>query len=420
MIKNCIIMLMVFTMTATAWCCGVRSINLVQAQNIAQQPPAQQVVNVSIQDPAPEPIPVPETFAEIIKSKLGDFSVPGQDGEPGGENSTLNLERNLPAVEAVVDELENSFTLPTFAGDTDASRELRNQKQLEIAQNLVPDLQESVIGFIDDANTEISRFADENGDLINSAPQSIIDSFFDQVENLHQEFFQDVVASVRQNLNNTVDPNTLTPNELPGGGTQQETSEEIAQIISGVNTDVPTAQAIINGLQFTQADFLKDFGFVRRSTIEEIENLQDITSNATTNIDQQVSFDVALDSGFDTPTRQQIRFDVLNPVFLPGGSQSFDRGQSSIISMIQDLRDRFPGTALASDLQFFLDIFPPAAETAVQDTLDPGDNLFADNSTTLNDLNNVNVDQGDNGQLGDFDPNNSFSTSSFAIGLDGK
>jgi hypothetical protein len=108
---------------------------------------------------------------------------------------------------------------------------------------------------------------------------------------------------------------------------------------------------------------------------------------------------------------------VLNPLSLPG---TFERGNSSIIDMITDLKNRFPNTQLEQDLNFFLAVFPPASEVAVQDSLEPQSDLFANSNTRLNDIKNLELNKNNANQLADFDTENTFTTGSFAVGLDGR
>jgi hypothetical protein len=145
-------MLMVFTMTASAWCCGVRSINLVQAQNQVKQQAPQPAPPVT--QPAPEPVPEPETLAELIKAELGDFDKFGSNDQEVNFDDNAR-DRLSQEVLDEVDRIEAALNLPTFSEDTDESRIQRNEKQLAIAEDLAPQLQQRVIDFISQVNTEV-------------------------------------------------------------------------------------------------------------------------------------------------------------------------------------------------------------------------------------------------------------------------
>ncbi|MEX2664308.1 hypothetical protein [Candidatus Uabimicrobium amorphum] len=403
-------------MTASAWCCGVRSINLVQAQNQVQQQQPQPAPPIT--QPAPAPVPEPETLAEIIKADLADFDKFGSNDQETNFDDNA-VERLSEAAIREVERFEEALNLPTFAGDSDESRIDRNEKQLDIAENLAPQLQQRVLEFISDVNNDVSKFvAPENQAILANAPQSVIDSFYDQVSNLHEEFFVDLNNAIKLELQTGIDPNSVSTNTLPDGSTQQETTDNLAQI-DDTNSAVPTAQRILDRLQFTQQEFLNDFKFVRESTLEEIQNIETINNDQSSEINTTPDFDGALDSTFQSPTQtNRIRLDVLNPLSLPGAN--FDRGTASIVSMIQDLQNRFSGSQLARDLDFFLAVFPSSQETAVQDSLEPRTDLFVNGQTTLNDLQDRELNQNDANQLADFETENTFTTSSFAIGLDGR
>jgi dsDNA-binding SOS-regulon protein len=191
-------MLMVFTMTASAWCCGVRSINLVQAQNQVKQQAPQPAPPVT--QPAPAPVPEPETLAELIKADLADFDKFGDNDQETNFDDNAK-ERLSEAALREVDRFEEALSLPTFKDDTDESRIDRNEKQLDIAENLAPELQQRIISFINDVNTEVSKFvAPENQSILENAPQSVIDSFYDQVSNLHEEFFVDLNNAIKKRI----------------------------------------------------------------------------------------------------------------------------------------------------------------------------------------------------------------------------
>lgn len=403
-------------MTASAWCCGVRSINVVQAQNQVKQQQPQPAPPIT--QPAPEPVPLPETPAEILKAELGDFDKFNDNDQETNFDDNAK-ERLSEATLAQVDRFQEVLTLPTSANDTDEQRIARNEKQLDIAENLAPELQERVLAFISNVNTEVSKFVDPaNQEILANAPQSIIDSFYDQVSNLHEEFFVDINNAITSELKTAIDPDTVVTNTLPDGSTQLETTDPLATI-DNQNSNVPTAQKIISRLQFSEDEFLADFRFVRESTLEEIQNLESITNDTTSEINTTPDFDGALDSTFQSPTQtNRIRLDVVNPLSLPGAN--FDRGTTSIVSMIQDLQSRFAGTQLARDLDFFLAVFPSSQETAVQDALEPQTDLFVNGQTSIDDLNNRELNRNDANQLADFDTENTFTTSSFAIGLDGR
>ena len=409
-------MLMVFTMTASAWCCGVRSINVIQAQNQVKQQQPQPAPPIT--QPAPEPVPLPETPAEILKAELGEFDKFGDDDTEVNFDDNAK-ERLSEAALAQVDRFQEVLTLPTSANDTDEQRIARNEKQLDIAENLAPELQQRVLDFISQVNADVSKFVDPaNQQILANAPQSIIDSFYDQVSNLHEEFFADINNAITSELKTAIDPDTVITNTLPDGSTQQETTDPLATI-TNQNSNVPTAQKIINRLQFSQEEFLADFQFVRESTLEEIQNLETITNDTTSEINTNPDFDGALDSTFQSPTQtNRIRLDVINPLSLPGAN--FDRSTTSIVNMIQDLQNRFAGSQLAKDLDFFLAVFPSSQETAVQDSLEPQTDLFVNGQTTIDDLNDRELNKNDANQLADFETENTFTSSSFAIGLDGR
>ena len=174
-------------MTASAWCCGVRSINVIQAQNQVQQQQPQPAPPIT--QPAPAPVPLPETPAEILKAELGDFDKFNDNDQETNFDDNAR-ERLSESTLAQVDRFQQVLTLPTSANDTDEQRIARNEKQLDIAENLAPELQDRVLAFISNVNAEVSKFVDPaNQEILANAPQSIIDSFYDQVSNLHEEFF---------------------------------------------------------------------------------------------------------------------------------------------------------------------------------------------------------------------------------------
>lgn len=430
--KKFALILLAFSLTIPAWCCGVRAISLPQVQRqIVNNTPPQQIVSVPVEQPAPEPLPEPETFEEFLKDVAGDFSVPGRDDAANAGQGGLE---NLPAeVAQLIDELGQSLTLPVFSGDSDESRIARNEKQVDIAENFAPKLQDELVSLFNGINNEINEFSsDQNQSVINGADSAVVDSFFDRVQNLHTTVLTDIVNAVRVEVGNTIKdvqteqvPNGVFDQDGNEGFTvEQQTANEDAEITSENSNirDIAAGQVLntILGVDNAEQSLLSDFAFVRNSTLDTIRN-QDEVSNQTSQINSNIDFDSALDSGFDTPTRQAIRFDILNPVFLPGGSRTFDRGTSSVVSLIRDLQSRFPGTALAEDLNFFLAVFPPATEQVVQGGLEPDDNTFINGDVTLNNLENTRFDSDDPNAVVNFDPNeDQFVTNSFTIGVGGQ
>ncbi|WP_372371514.1 hypothetical protein [Candidatus Uabimicrobium sp. HlEnr_7] len=416
MIKNCIIMLMVFTMTASAWCCGVRAISSAQAQNQVKQQQPQP--NIPISQPAPAPVPQPETLAELIKDVAADYDKFGSNDQEVAFDDNAN-ERLSEQTLTRIDEFAAAFDLPVSSKDTDESRILRNEKQIAIAEKLVPQVLAEVTSFINDINADVSKFVTENSTALEDAPGSLIDAYYDQVSVLHGEFFRDLEGAAKKELGTAnINTNNLEENVLPDNSVQLETNNENAVVTS---TNIPTGQNIIDRLNFTKEQFLNDFKLVRESTISEIEGLTDAQNDQSTSINTTPDFDGALDTSFKSPTQagvNSISFDILSPLSLPGAN--FDRGTSSIVSIITQLKDRFPNTQLASDLQFFLDIFPSSAEVAVQDSLEPKTDLFADGNTTLNNIDGLEFNKNNKNQLADFDTENTFTATQFDIGLDGR
>lgn len=412
MIKNLMLILMSFSlMISTCYACGTAATNVRQVQQQDQNGQVPQN-NPTFQDVIPE-IPQPQTFSEILKDVAGDFSVPNRNNT---QNDGAGGLENLPQeVAQLIDDLEASLNLPVFSGDTDDTRIARNDKQIEVALELLPKLQTELTTFLNDANKEINEFTSPaNAATLAKAPDSVIQGFFDEVGNLHEEFFRDVVNAVRTELGNNLDDASFALNENNG---QIETNLNEAQIGAG-NANVPSAQEILKTLAFQTKDFLKDFEFAREATLEEINN-KEAVSQQSSQINSTVDFDSALDSGFESPTRQKIGFNVLDSRLLLNGNAN--SGTFSLVRLLENLQDAFPGTALAKDLEFFLNIFPPATEQIVQDTLGTDAGSFINEGADLNTLTNTQFNQ--SGNIDNFDPNNpdnTFSTGEFVIGADGR
>lgn len=407
-------MLMIFTMISSAWCCGVRSNSFNDARNNV---PVAQPINVQPVIPTPPPAPTPQTFVEELTDNIGDFNKFNRDDSESrfDENAERVLGRddqgnlNLQDLQA----LEDAFTLATFDGDTDETREERNKLQAEIAKELAPQFIGEINNFLNDVNNDVSLFATENDALLKQVGEEQLEAYYGQVASLTNEFIRDISVAVRD---------ALGTNALNGVNPQTgETSDLRAQIAAFNEGDAPDVNDIFSRLQFTTQDYKNDFTSVREAAVTNIQNLIDQqANNRTTSINTNADFDSALDTSFKSPTQTNtISFQVLNPVNFPG---RFDRGQSSIISMITELRDNFAGTALADDLQFFLDTFPPASESVVQSAIEQDGELFLTqgDNRTIGSLSGLDLDPNNTNKIAGDDVVDTFSTQTFDIGLDGR
>lgn len=393
MIKNLIVMLMISTLISSAWCCG-------PAVSFQQQ------VNININNqPAPPPAP-PKTFEQAVKDALGSF------------DNQVNRD--------IVDSIRASFDIPVNVDDDQDARDLRNEKQ-ENAVTLSDSLKDSIVNKLNQVNNEVNQFNNQVNQVAN-ADVNTVDSFNRQSNILVQEFLNDVSNQVKvslgANVNDIVEvfrdaDGNIISNPGNGDVTNRffETTDPNAQLNNNGQTQLPNVNQILNAIGFAQNELVVDIKNLRQSVISDINTINNINQDSNSAFTLGAS-DFDLDAGYEENVN--VRLDIIDPVFLPGGSKSFDRANSDIFRMIEALRDRFPANStIARDLTFFLNLFPASQEQIVQDSLTPGENIFATTGTKLKDIQNSTFSN--NSPHQNFDANNNtFSTNSFVVSNSGR